>query len=77
MSVLFAKAVVARLDEEIEKVRIGLGDGKAADWADYRRMVGEIKAFKRARDEVESLLRATDEDVEDDELEKAKRGGTK
>ena len=67
----FARDAAARFDQEIEQVSRAAGGGKAKDWPDYRRMVGQVQAYERAKQILVELLSLTEQEVDeaDDILE--------
>jgi ADP-glucose pyrophosphorylase len=42
---IFEAELKARIEEEITRLRINLGDGCAADYPQYLRIVGQIDAY--------------------------------
>lgn len=63
--VVFAKAMYKSLDERREALAEQLVLGAAASQEQYRQLVGEIQGLDYARETLKSLLRKTDDDVED------------
>lgn len=63
--VVFAKAMYKSLDERRKTLAEQLVLGAATSQEQYRQIVGEIQGLDYAREELKSLLRKTDDDVED------------
>ena len=55
------------IDKKITDIQISLGGGKAADWADYKRMVGLIAGLRQSKDVLKDTLKKHIED--DDDIE--------
>jgi hypothetical protein len=57
---IFESELKARINEEIERLRINLGDGCAQDHAQYLKIVGQISAYNTVAnqycDEVQTEL---------------------
>ena len=49
--------VIQEFNEEINKLRISLGDGSAKDYAHYRQMVGSISSLEWARNNLTDIVK--------------------
>jgi len=57
---------VQTLNEEINNLRVSLGNGSASDYAEYRQMVGTLSGLEWSRDHLTDIVkkRIYDEDEE-------------
>ena len=57
---------VQTLNEEINNLRLSLGNGRAGDYAEYRQMVGTLAGLEWSRDHLTDIVkkRIYDEDEE-------------
>jgi len=57
---------VQTLNEEINNLRLSLGNGSAGDYAEYRQMVGTLAGLEWSRDRLTDIVkkRIYDEDEE-------------
>lgn len=57
---------VQTLNEEINNLRVSLGNGSASDYAEYRQMVGTLAGLEWSRDRLTDIVkkRIYDEDEE-------------
>ena len=49
--------VIQEFNEEINKLRVSLGNGSAEDYAHYRQMVGSISSLEWARNNLTDIVK--------------------
>ena len=49
--------VVQEFNEEIERLKVSLGDGVAEDFAHYRQLVGSVKGLEGARTNLTEIIK--------------------
>lgn len=45
----YLKLLSSRIDDKVSQLQISLADGKAEDYAEYKKMCGEVKGLLTAR----------------------------
>lgn len=55
MIVEFVRELRVELDSEIERITKAVVNGSAANWEDYKRMIGITTGLKKAREMVDSV----------------------
>ena len=49
--------VITEFNNEINNLRVTLGNGSAADYPHYRQIVGSISSLERARDNLTQIIK--------------------
>lgn len=45
----YLKLLASKIDDKVSQLQMSIADGKAEDYAEYRRMCGEVKGLLTAR----------------------------
>ncbi len=45
----YLKLLASKIDDKVSQLQMSIADGKAEDFAEYRRMCGEVKGLLTAR----------------------------
>ena len=61
----YLKHLIQKVDDKVSQLQISMADGKAEDYAEYKKMCGEVKGLLTARLFITDLQeRVTDDDDE-------------
>ena len=58
---------VQTLNEEINNLRVSLGNGSASDYAEYKQMVGTLAGLEWSRDRLTDIVKKRIYDEEEEE----------
>lgn len=56
-----------RTEARIRKIEVHLGNGKAVDWADYKRLAGEVSGLRDSLKDLDEVAKRDPDNGDDDE----------
>ena len=62
----YLKLLSSKIDDKVSQLQMSIADGKAEDYAEYRRMCGEVKGLLTARLYIQDLQERVTQNDDDE-----------